>query len=339
MEIDLTLKNIPVAEVYLAQLENRRIKEENKRKIEARRQEEKIERARLRKIQKELDDLKIKPKIIRKRKVKIKKRRLKIKKVKPRKIIYAKKPKVEEGFAREFKKVSKSSFYPYEKARELVRIEQLNSRNQYHEWFTENKPFGLAKRPDRIYDGKGWISWNDYLGTNNIVGVSRGSTKRFTYEEAKKWVKPYNLKNAFEWYEFKATNPINPMMPNSPDIYYKSKNRGWISWKNFLGIDFENNILEIINKIPILYVMKKPNLPTNVYSINIVPEIQALDNFIKQGFTIGAIYEFGNHVNLREILAKFGSPYTYGANDDFIINGSIHALLAELDYSYRRIKK
>ena len=55
-----------------------------------------------------------------------------------------------------------------------------------------------------------------------------------SYEEAKKIVHPLGLKGKSEWAEFTKTDEFKDLnLPSGPPVTYK--NKGWISWGDFLG--------------------------------------------------------------------------------------------------------
>ena len=76
--------------------------------------------------------------------------------------------------------------------------------------------------PQKIYAGKGWKSWSDWLGTG-----------RLPFGEANDFVRSLGLKNAKEWRTYCASGkrPLN--IPANPNTVYADK--GWKSWNDWLG--------------------------------------------------------------------------------------------------------
>ena len=75
-----------------------------------------------------------------------------------------------------------------------------------------------------------WTSWGDFLGT----GVIADKNKNFMpFEECKKWFIDKSIKSEGDWKNYKKNNfkPIN--IPSDPYSVYK--NKGWVSWPDFLG--------------------------------------------------------------------------------------------------------
>jgi hypothetical protein len=107
-------------------------------------------------------------------------------------------------------------------------VKKLNIKTQ-SDWFKffkfKNDAFlGLPSAPYDFYKGKGWVSWSDFLGNDWI-----------SFVEARKVAKALNLKNTYEWNKYCLSFERNPLIPTHPDRTYK--NRGWISWSDFLGKD------------------------------------------------------------------------------------------------------
>ena len=82
----------------------------------------------------------------------------------------------------------------------------------------------------RRYTGKGWINMGEFLGTGNVANYNR---KYKSFPEAKKYVQKLKIKNQSGWNTYckSGKKPIN--IPATPDRKYK--NKGWISWGDFLG--------------------------------------------------------------------------------------------------------
>ena len=79
---------------------------------------------------------------------------------------------------------------------------------------------------------KVWISWADFLGTNNLSGTVK-SLMWVTYDVAEKFARSLKLNSIEEWRNYYKLKKLPKNIPKSPDQSYK--NKGWISWGNFLG--------------------------------------------------------------------------------------------------------
>jgi len=116
----------------------------------------------------------------------------------------------------------------FESARRFAR--NLNFQNG-QEWLafadSKKKPSNIPKYPNSVYKNEGWISMYDWLGINKNDYVS--------YEEAKKYLRKFNLKSWADYREF-TKSPNRPSnIPGHPHIIYK--NKGWVSISDLLGYE------------------------------------------------------------------------------------------------------
>ena len=91
-------------------------------------------------------------------------------------------------------------------------------------------PDFIPANPREVYLKKGWVSWGDFLGTGKIWD---NSIEYISCSDAKKIIKTQKINNGLEYKRFVKENKIPMKIPNRPDRYYK--NRGWVSWGDFLG--------------------------------------------------------------------------------------------------------
>jgi hypothetical protein len=124
----------------------------------------------------------------------------------------------------------------YEEAKTWVLTNIKVKTTKYWKNLSKNNqiPSFIPKRPDIYYKSydRGWVSWNDFFSNDQI---SRQLIKFMTYEDAKLWIKDnININYSTEWKQLVKENKIIETIPRIPVFYYK-KDRGWISWKDFLG--------------------------------------------------------------------------------------------------------
>ena len=117
----------------------------------------------------------------------------------------------------------------YDECKEWVKINlNINSKNS---WVKNNNglPDYIPKNPNEVYRKRGWISWGDFLGTGRVQDNKK--VNYLSYDDAKKWIIGNNvsIKCLTEW---KTINLPN-FLPRRPDRYYR--NRGWVSWSDFLS--------------------------------------------------------------------------------------------------------
>ncbi|NGX31109.1 MAG: hypothetical protein K940chlam8_00469 [Chlamydiae bacterium] len=127
----------------------------------------------------------------------------------------------------------------YESAKDFAQSLSLKSYKDWRDYCEGKipnqllKPDDIPAKPDGSYKNNGWISWADFLGTDNISN----SKKRFLlYEEAKALVYQSRFKSGADWKAYcKGTNPQFGLKPNNlpkaPDQFYKE----WTSWGDWLG--------------------------------------------------------------------------------------------------------
>jgi hypothetical protein len=128
---------------------------------------------------------------------------------------------------------SRTSFLPFEEAREIVREVGLERSAQWHEWSRDHRPAGIPSAPNATYKGKGWLSMPDWLG----YGVGQASQERtlksfLPFEEARELVREVGLKGWDQWRAWRRDcRPAD--IPSCPDVTYKDE--GWLSMADWLG--------------------------------------------------------------------------------------------------------
>lgn len=236
---------------------------------------------------------------------------------------------------------SHSKYFHFEDARKVIRAEHIPSIKAFEVWWKLNMPVRVPYRPDRIYKKHGWISWNDFLGNNNPF-MKTGDSKIIwmPFDEARAWArekaKEHDLKSRVDWFNFcqdveKKNRPKN--IPFNPSFAYRDD---WYTWNDWLGVgsDIKTIVKETINIMPLLYVIKLSHSPSNVFKVNVTHGgKKALEEVIKQGAKIIAVFEYTSPIEWREILTKYSNQYWNGDNDDYSfsnINGFLFDLSTEL---------
>jgi hypothetical protein len=123
-------------------------------------------------------------------------------------------------------------FRDFEDAREFVRKQRLTGVNDWYRFCKSGRrPNNIPSTPDQVYKKVNkWTNWGDFLGTGNVANFNKIYK---TFEECKKFAHKLKLKNQKEWFDFckSGNKPVN--IPVNPSGTYK--NKGWISWGDFLG--------------------------------------------------------------------------------------------------------
>ncbi len=116
-------------------------------------------------------------------------------------------------------------FRSFEDARKFSQSLELKSST---EWITYcklgKKPDDIPTTPSKTYK-KDWVSWGDWLGTGKATSIS--------FVEARKFVHALGLKSVTEWNKYCNSNEQSNDISSRPDYVYK--NKGWVSWGNWLG--------------------------------------------------------------------------------------------------------
>jgi superfamily II DNA or RNA helicase len=129
-------------------------------------------------------------------------------------------------------------YLSYQEAKEFV--SKLGLKNQT-EWkvycMSGNKPYNIPNSVYAVYKKNNeWISWGDFLGTKSIAPQNR---IYLSYEEAKEFVSKLKLKNAEDWFIYSKSGNKSDNIPANPSSVYK--NKGWISWSDFLNKGFKDS--------------------------------------------------------------------------------------------------
>lgn len=96
------------------------------------------------------------------------------------------------------------------------------------------KKDGIVQRPDIKYKEE-WIGWADWLGYSKKDAEELSINGKFlSFDEAKKILKPLNLKSEKEYKEWRKTNSIKYLPVNLTQKY--GKHNSWKGIPDFLGL-------------------------------------------------------------------------------------------------------
>lgn len=124
----------------------------------------------------------------------------------------------------------KSDWMPYKEAETFVHTLGLTSARAWDMYCkTHTLPFNLPQYPQNIYEGKGWVSWGKWLGTERIADNLR---KYLPFHKARSIVHSLKFERMCEYRKWWKTNkPIN--IPAAPWKTYKE--RGYKNSYDWLG--------------------------------------------------------------------------------------------------------
>jgi hypothetical protein len=164
----------------------------------------------------------------------------------------------------------------YEDCKNIILKLNIKSRN---EWLKNksNLPKNIPKNPVE-YFGNDWISWGDFLSTNRLQD-NLIKDNYLSYIDAKEWILEniLSIKSRSHWKLKVNNNEIPYFIPNRPERFYK--NRGWISWGDFLSngrianqnkkLLSYNDAKELVNKLNIIS-LKEYKIIQSLY-LNVLP--------------------------------------------------------------------
>ena len=128
--------------------------------------------------------------------------------------------------------LGKENFLSFKEARDYARGLGLKGMREWHHWARSGeRPYNIPSAPVRSYKDQGWISWIDWLGSED----KRGSPSKdfLPFEEAREYARGLGLKSVTEWHHWARSIKRPNNIPSNPNLFYKDK--GWISWMDWLG--------------------------------------------------------------------------------------------------------
>jgi len=130
-------------------------------------------------------------------------------------------------------------FRSFEESREYAHFlpEKYKSYNGWRALSKlKKRPKDIPSAPNVMYKDKGWISWSDWFGTNNIdyrIRIFR------PFKDAREYARSLHLKSCKEWASHTQSIDFPTDIPKSPIWSYKNRNGNEWEGKgmnDFLGI-------------------------------------------------------------------------------------------------------
>ena len=123
---------------------------------------------------------------------------------------------------------TRKTFRSYRAARDYVRKQGILDNPGWRVWSRSDKrPADIPSSPDRVYRGKGWVSWGEFFGTGT---VHPSRLRRPSFAEARAFVRKLRLKNraafARAWHDGRIPREIP---------FTIEKNPSFRDWEDFLG--------------------------------------------------------------------------------------------------------
>jgi hypothetical protein len=109
----------------------------------------------------------------------------------------------------------------------------LKSVKGWREWSKSGqRPSDIPAQPDRVYRDDGWVSWPDWLGSEDTSNKARHVTM-LPFAVGRTYVRKLKLKTQSEWFAWRKSGQRPSDIPSSPHQTYRDA--GWISWPDWLG--------------------------------------------------------------------------------------------------------
>lgn len=234
-------------------------------------------------------------------------------------------------------------FLVYEDAKWLVRRHNIRSTGEYARWVrTAGHKQGfldaLPNRPDTIYKDIGWVSWNEFLGTNNVFILYKPGDRRIkknwpTYHEAMRIVH----KQGFTYYPTYQKWAKENGLPTRPDYNYKEH---WIDWPTYLGKTVTSKIDLAKENFFYVALVYKQGYQQNVFHFVIAKEgLHEYQKFDDEDVMIGAVWRLEREE--REKLQEFISRHTGSYHEEQWIRiiDNIHVFADDVDSEFERVEK
>lgn len=126
----------------------------------------------------------------------------------------------------------RSKWLPIEEAKDIIKSLNVSTTREYQSLYRHGKlPKELPGSPTKVYEGKGWTNWNDYLGKNRYIRTK----SRLPFNEARKFARSLGFTSEDEWRDFCRSGKRPPNIPAAPVFVYKKE--GWINFADFLGYE------------------------------------------------------------------------------------------------------
>ena len=166
----------------------------------------------------------------------------------------------------EKKKRGNPDYLPFIEAREYIRTEMIESKGNFDIWWDRTKPKTIPRFPHRAYERTGWVSWNDFLGNNNVF-VKKKVAKWRRWDDALLWVHTLRIQTHTEWMDFAKTDNMPSDIPHRPDLAYPK----WTSWNHWLGNKPSERAKAAIENQGIFYIICEQGMPSNVLTYGVEP--------------------------------------------------------------------
>lgn len=237
-----------------------------------------------------------------------------------------------------------TKFAPWSTARQAALELNLTSRSHYIKWHKVNEPKYLPRYPNRVY--KEFISWNDWLGTQNSFAANKDNNKNLRpWWEAVKFAQQLCADNDIDtgqgWIEYikRVDVKLPDDIPSRPDTAYDEfLDNGWSVW---LGKDIRGRLkaAKVNTHVFAICSFKMLSVPRNIYAFVHAPtgvaEMKAKLEHVKD-LDVHAAYYWESE--LGEQLDKLFKTFARDEGDGKMFVPNLNSLLFELDLLLERYR-
>ena len=126
--------------------------------------------------------------------------------------------------------IRKKNFLPFEDARKFARKLKLSGSEAWRKWRNSGEnPDDIPSSPAITYKDC-WISWGDFLGTENVANQNRNF---LPFGKARKFARNLKLNRKTAWVEWCKAGKKPDDIPSNPNKTYKDS--GWVGIRDWLG--------------------------------------------------------------------------------------------------------
>lgn len=161
----------------------------------------------------------------------------------------------------------KNNYAPFSTARQAVLELNFSSKKAYVEWHKASKCTYMPRYPNRVY--KEFVSWNDWLGTQNVFAPNIAKPMRIFWEAVKfaqKLCADNDINTMQGWVDWTRANKLPDDIPARPDTYYKEfTGNGWSTW---IGKDIRGRLKAAKHETHVFAICNfwGLNVPNNYYA-------------------------------------------------------------------------
>jgi len=136
-----------------------------------------------------------------------------------------------------YKKNYNGTYYSYLECKKAIIKYNFTSKDNFLKRIKDiiKEDIRIPYSPSTIYKSE-WVGWVDFLDTDNYIEQIE---KLVDFEIARNYARSLNLKLSKQWASIKFSD-LPKGMTKKPYKLYKEK--GWIDWYDFLGIDKKSNM-------------------------------------------------------------------------------------------------